>query len=74
MTRPQFLSYVDKLIDSQGSGTFELWLTADQISEYQKFQAHCSRTRIYTETVHPLRYRGHAIRSTSKRQRRARFS
>ncbi len=68
MKRPNFLSYIDQLIDGQrGRVGYEIWLTSDQIREYGRYQAHCSRTRLNTESVKPLRYRGFPIRSATKR-------
>jgi hypothetical protein len=70
--RPNFLSYIDQLIDGQrGRQGYEIWLTSDQLREYAQYQAHCQRSRINTETVKPLRYRGFPLRSSTKRFRSA---
>ena len=72
MKRPGFLAYIDHLIDAQrGRAGYEIWLTSDQLREYGKYQAHCSRANLNTETVKPLRYRGFPLRSSSKRMRQA---
>ena len=68
MKRPGFLNYIDQLIAAQkGRKGYEIWLTSDQLREYGAYQVHCARTRINTETVKPMRYRGFPLRSATKR-------
>jgi hypothetical protein len=71
MKKPEFLTYLDSLINAQAHRSFELWLTSDQIKQYQLFARYCSKCGIYTDTVNMFSYRGHRIRSSSKRAKRA---